>query len=121
MIFDSFSRPGLALFLPGYVLTEGSHLAKLGRVVVIKRVDAYPRVELLNVVRSLRAQVIDFVMILEGHIVTRYGIGVIRIIDGVTILFITLEQSGQIETKIRSQSGSCASLDFCAFQPFNRI
>ena len=44
---------GLALGLPGYILTERSHLAKLWGVVVIKRVDRHPRVELLDVIGSL--------------------------------------------------------------------
>ena len=43
----------LALVLPGYILTERSHLAKLWGVVVIKGVDRHPRVELLDVVGAL--------------------------------------------------------------------
>ena len=54
-----------SLYLLGHILAEGAHLAELRWVVVIKRVDRHPVVELLDVVRSLRTQIVDFVVILK--------------------------------------------------------
>lgn len=50
---------------PADVLAEYSHLSELGWVVVIKRVDSHSVLEFVNIVGSLRAQVVDFVMVLE--------------------------------------------------------
>ena len=49
---------------PADVLAEYSHLSELGWVVVIKRVDSHSVLEFVNIVGSLRAQVVDFVMVL---------------------------------------------------------
>ena len=55
VIFDSLAD----------VLAEWSHLSELWWVVVIKRVDCDSVLELVNIARSLRAQVVDFIMVLK--------------------------------------------------------
>ena len=51
---------------PVHIFAERLHLAKFRGVVVVKGVGGDPVVELLNVVRSLRAEVVDLVVVLQG-------------------------------------------------------
>ena len=50
---------------PVYVFTKGFHLAELRWVVVIEGVDGHAVVELLDVVRTLRAQIVNLVVVLK--------------------------------------------------------
>ena len=49
------------------VLAKRFHLAELGRVVVVKGVGGHSVVELLDVVRTFRAEVVDLVVVLKNY------------------------------------------------------
>ena len=51
---------------PVHIFTERFHLAKFRGVVVVEGVGGDPVVELLNVVRPLRTEVVDLVVVLQG-------------------------------------------------------
>ena len=52
--------------VPVHILTEGFHLAELGGVVVVEWIRGHAIVELLYVVGSLGAQVVNLVVVLGG-------------------------------------------------------
>ena len=51
---------------PVHIFAERLHLAKFRGVVVVEGVGGDPVVELLNVVRPLRTEVVDLVVVLQG-------------------------------------------------------